>query len=577
MKHHETAPLGAPVTRRRVLGALGGLGVAVGVAACTGSPASSRPAAAKASPSGAPRTSGSAGQLKIPPLLASRTDAQGRKVFDLTAGTGTTTLLPGTTTPTWGFNGTYLGPTIRVSRGDRIQLRVHNHLPAMTTLHSHGMHLPAIDDGGPHQMIPPGATWTPAWTIDQPATTLWYHPHPMGQTADQTYRGLAGLIIIDDPDSRALPLPARYGVNDIPVIIQDKNFNADGSLNFGDAPTSFDPERLGSTILINGTYSPHFTVGDQRVRFRLLNASDARIYNVGFADGRTFDLIASDEGLVERPVPLQRIPLAPAERAEIVATFRPGEQVMLHSFAPDLDIGNPGNGGGFGGGGTGGGGGGTGGGGGGTGGGGGRGFGGGGGSGSSVEGNLNGGGQSFDLLQISAAATLRPSPALPARLATLPPADPATAVRTRTFQLDQADAINGQQMNMNVVNVVALANTSEIWEVTGFLPHDFHIHGVSFRVIDYAGGAPPPQIAGWKDTVYVPPFQTVRLLVPFGKYTDPHHPYMYHCHIMQHEDDGMMGQFVVIQPGQQSQVAVGGAYDENNPDITGGTTSGSMS
>ncbi len=561
------------VTRRRMLAAMGGLGVAGVVAACSSSPG--RPAAARTSPVGTPRASGSAGrptapgQLKIPPLLAYRVDAQGRKVFDLTAGTGTTTLLPGTTTPTWGFNGTYLGPTIRVSRGDRVQLQVHNHLPAATTVHSHGMHLPAIDDGGPHQTIPAGATWTPAWTIDQPATTLWYHPHPMGQTADQTYRGLAGLYIIDDPVSRALPLPDQYGVNDIPVIIQDKNFNADGSLNFANSAASRgDPERLGNTILINGTYNPHLTVGDQRVRFRMLNASDARFYNIGFADGRTFDLIATDEGLVERPVPLQRIQLAPAERAEIVATFRPGEQVMLHSFAPDLHLSNSANGGGGGGGGgfpT-------------SGGGGGGGFpgGGGGGSLSQAEGSLDGGGQSFDLLQIRAAATLRPSPALPAQLTTIPAPDPAKAVRTRTFQLDRADAINGQQMNMDVVNVVALAGTSEIWEVTGFLPHDFHIHGVSFQVIEWAGSPPPPQIAGWKDTVYVPPEQTVRLLVPFGNYADPHHPYMYHCHILQHEDDGMMGQFVVVQPGQQAQVAVGGAYDANDPNISGGTTSGSM-
>ncbi len=93
------------------------------------------------------------------------------------------------------------------------------------------------------------------------------------------------------------------------------------------------------------------------------------------------------------------------------------------------------------------------------------------------------------------------------------------------------------------------------------MPPDFHVHGVSFRVIDYAGGPPPPQIAGWKDTVYIPPFQTVRLLVPFGGYADPHHPYMYHCHMLEHEDAGMMGQFVVIEPGQASQVSIGPAYD----------------
>jgi FtsP/CotA-like multicopper oxidase with cupredoxin domain len=545
-----TEALGKPVTRRRMLTALGGAGIAAGVVACKTSPSSSSssrstPITSKAG--SAPYGSGSAGQpdepgsLRIPALLAPRTDTQGRKVFDLTAQAGTSTFLPGTTTQTWGFNGAYLGPTLRIARGDRVLLHVHNQLSAMTTMHSHGMRLPAIDDGGPHQMIPPGATWSPSWMIDQPAATLWYHPHPDGQTADQVYLGLAGMSIIDDRDSVALTLPDTYGVNDIPVIIQDKNLNADGSLNFAvNSSHSFDLGRLGQTILINGTYSPHLTIGDQRVRFRLLNASDARIYNVGFADGRTFDLIATDAGLVEHPVPLQRIQLAPAERAEIVATFEPGERIMLHSFAPDLGLSGVPDGGtggkeaneanGFG-------------------------------EAGFSESRLNGGGQSFDLLQISAAGTLRPSPALPTRLATIPVPDIAKAVRTRAFQLDRADAVNGMRMSMTRVDAVVLADSTEIWEVDGFVPHDFHIHGVGFRVIDYAGGPPPPQIDGWKDTVYIPPFQTVRLLVPFGNYTDPHHPYMYHCHIMQHEDAGMMGQFVVIRPGQESQVSVGPAYD----------------
>jgi FtsP/CotA-like multicopper oxidase with cupredoxin domain len=532
-----TEAAGKPVTRRHMLAALGGAGIAAGVAACTASPSSSgssRSAPVTSRAGGAPPASGSVGQpnepgsLRIPPLLAPRTDAQGRKVFDLTAEPGTSTFLPGTTTATWGVNGAYLGPTLRVSRGDRVLIHVHNHLPAMTTMHWHGMHLPAIDDGGPHQMIPPGATWSPGWTIDQPATTLWYHPHPDRQTADQVYRGIAGMLIIDDADTSALPLPGRYGFNDIPLIIQDKRLNADGSLDFTDGSLGFGPRalqtgRLGQTILVNGTDNPHLAIGDERVRFRLLNASDARIYNVGFADGRTFDLIATDEGLGGHLVPLSRIRLAPGERAEVVAAFRPGEKIMLRSFPPDLDISGPAS--------------------------------------SSGEGQLNGGGQSFDLLQVRAAATLRPSPALPARLAALPPPDLTKVTRTRSFLLDGTDAINGQQMDMNRVAAVVIAGSTEIWEVHGFLPHDFHIHGVSFRVIDYAGGPPPPQIAGWKDTVYVPPFQTVRLLVPFGRYADPHHPYMYHCHILQHEDAGMMGQFVVINPGQESQVSVGPAYD----------------
>lgn len=479
--------------------------------------------------------------VRIPPLLAPHIDADGRKVFDIRLQTGTSMFLPGTTTATWGANGAYLGPTIRASRGDGVLMHVHNHLPQVTTLHWHGMHLPAVDDGGPHQTIEPGATWSPHWTIDQQAAPLWYHPHPMGQTANQVYRGIAGMFIIDDSESDALPLPHDYGVDDIPLVIQDKRLNKDGSLNFDtgsidiDGFVLTDMGRLGNTILINGTYNAHLTVSDERVRFRMLNGSDARIYNIGFVDGREFDMIGSDEGLLERPLRLKRIQLAPAERAEIVATFRPGDSVVLRSFPPNLQINLAGLGaGGFGAGG----------------------FGGGGSFGANFEEQLNGGGETMDLLQIRAATNLRSSPAPPDRLVTLPPVDVSSAVRTRQFELQRNNAINGQQMNMDLINFATLAGTTEIWEVSGFLPHDWHVHGVSFRVIDIDGNPPPPQIAGLKDTVYVPPGSLVRILVPFGRYTDPHHPYMYHCHILEHEDAGMMGQFVVIKPGQESQVGV---------------------
>ena len=344
------------------------------------------------------------------------------------------------------------------------------------------MHLPAIDDGGPHQPIEPGTTWSPSWTIIQPAATLWYHPHPMGQTADQTYRGIAGLFIIDDETSKGLSLPHRYGVDDIPLVIQDKNFNSDGSLNFADHSGL---GRLGNTFLVNGTYKPHLSIGDQRVRFRLLNASDSRVYNLGFSDNRTFEMIATDGGLVEHPVVLQRIQLAPAERAEIVVTFRAGESATLHSFPPDLglekllQLGNTGGGtpavspgttgagvsgaapaGGSAG----------------------AGVGGappvGGGANGPTPGltsaslkGINGAGQSFDLLHIKAEPTLRRSPAVPEQLATLPPLDVAAAVRTRQFVLESDDRINGQMMDMNRVNFsVYPAGAAEIWEVLGFLP-----------------------------------------------------------------------------------------------------------
>lgn len=159
-------------------------------------------------------------RLRIPPLLEPRVDAAGRRIFDLELQAGQTELLPGRPADTWGINGPHLAPTLRAERGDRVLMRVNNRLPEATTLHWHGMHLPASADGGPHQLVEPGGTWSPSWRIDQPAATLWYHPHMMGRTEDHVYRGLAGMWILDDRRADALALPNRYGVDDIPLILQ---------------------------------------------------------------------------------------------------------------------------------------------------------------------------------------------------------------------------------------------------------------------------------------------------------------------------------------------------------------------
>jgi blue copper oxidase len=445
-------------------------------------------------------------ELKIPPLLEPRTDGAGRKVFDLRLQAGASELLAGKPTTTWGANGPHLGPTLRAVRGDRVAINVANHLPEPTAIHWHGMRLPAAADGGPHQPIRPGATWSPSWEIDQPAATLWYHPHPHGRTEDHVYRGLAGLFLLEDPEANSLTLPKRYGTDDIPLILQDKRFDADGQLDFGEHPLS-QIGRLGDQLLVNGTYDPHLTITSQRVRLRLLNASTARVYHIGFTDDRAFDLIATDGGLLERPHRTTRVQLSPSERVEIVAVFRPGERVVLRSFPPDLGL-------------------------------------------DAFQGRFAGADDSFDLLQIRA-ATLTPSPPVPARLARHEQLHQADATRTRRFDLNDDDAINGQPMDMGRIDQTVTLDTTEVWEVrnrSGNL-HTFHVHGVQFKVVEQAG-APPPTLAGWKDSVFIPPASTTRLLVRFTGYADPALPYMFHCHLLQHEDDGMMGQFVVVRPGQ---------------------------
>ena len=148
-------------------------------------------------------------------------DADGTRVFDLDTRAGGKEFRPGRTTPTWGFNGGYLGPTLRAERGERVRANVRNSLDEASTVHWHGMHLPAGVDGGPHQMVDFGDRWSPQWTVDQPAASLWYHPHPHGATEKHVQRGLAGMFLLDDEPSAALPLPQRYGVDDLPLIVQD--------------------------------------------------------------------------------------------------------------------------------------------------------------------------------------------------------------------------------------------------------------------------------------------------------------------------------------------------------------------
>jgi FtsP/CotA-like multicopper oxidase with cupredoxin domain len=441
--------------------------------------------------------------LHIPPVLEPEIGGDGRKVFRLRLQEGTTELVPGRQTETWGANGSYLGPTLRASRGDEVAVHVDNDLPEPTTLHWHGMHLPAAADGNPHQPIEPGATWSPSWEIDQPAATLWYHPHPHGQTADHLYRGVAGLFLLDD-ESPPAGLPDEYGVDDIPVIIQDKRFHGDGSLDTGE-PLLSNVGQLGDEILVNGTHDPHFEVTHENVRLRVLNASNGRVYNLGFADDRSFQVVGSDGGLLPQAHTTDRVQVSPGERVEIVARFTPGERTVLRSYAPDLGT-------------------------------------------DFFNGRFAGGDDRFDLLDLRAAAELIPSAPLPERLGSDELPDASEAVTTRSFELNGSSRINGRKMDMNRIDNVVAVDTTEIWEVTNRSgnPHNLHVHDVQFRVLEHDGASPPPHLSGPKDTVFLPPGTTARLALRFEDYTDPTVPYMFHCHLLAHEDAGMMAQFTVV-------------------------------
>ncbi len=463
------------------------------------------------------------------------TVVEGRRQFHLTVAEGTREFFPGKQTPTAGVNGPYLGPTLRLRRGEDVDLIVQNDLDEMTTMHWHGMHVPARMDGTPHQRIEPGESWTASFPVHQQAAPLWYHPHPHGTTGRQVYRGVSGLMWIDDAESDALDLPKTYGVDDIPLVIQDRQFDDNGAFRFALTQGAV----YGNTMLVNGTWSPLLRVESRRIRLRLLNGSNARIYYVGFDDGREFHQIATDGGFLEAPLRTDRVTLAPGERAELLVDFSDGAEVVLKSYpeAGFLEtIGSY-----FGGIGT---------------------------------GNLQ-------LLKIVPQPASRASHGLPERLRSIPRINPEQAAKTRPMVLagpvqggraaqgPQGGAqgpqggqggrarrrglpgipINGKTMDMARIDEVVRLGDIEIWEVRnrGGQPHPFHVHLVQFQILDRNGRPPPAAELGWKDTVLVHPGELVRIIMPFERYADPQVPYMYHCHIMEHEDNGMMGQFLVVE------------------------------
>ncbi|WP_269046368.1 multicopper oxidase family protein [Paenarthrobacter sp. Z7-10] len=443
-----------------------------------------------------------ANRLHIPPLAKSTKDPQGVLNFDLTAEPGTSRFLPGKATPTWGYNGAFLGPTIRARRGDIVRLSVRNSTQEGTTIHWHGMRLPSVSDGGPHQPIAAGDTWTTEWKLDQPAATLWYHPHPHGKTEQQVLRGLAGMFIIDTNEPLTAALPSLYGVDDFPVIVQDRTFEEDGSLRTGSrAMTGL----VGDTLLVNGTYNPYVAVTTQAIRLRLLNASSARVYNFGFSDDRKFCVIGSDGGLLHAPVTATRIQLSPGERAEVVVRFLPGESTVFRSFPQELGMGQAFN-------------------------------------------NGAGGNDVLDVLEFQAADMLSPSMPLPDVLTAGTEVHTNHAVATRDFILN-GTLINGRTLDMDRIDTVVRAGSAEIWNISNIdhRAHNFHIHDMQFKILDIDGEKPAPEFAGWKDTVFLPVRTTARLALTFGSHTAPSLPYMYHCHMLWHEDQGMMGQYAIEQ------------------------------
>lgn len=426
----------------------------------------------------------------------------------------------GSFTQTLGINGSFLGPTILLEKGADVQMNVMNQIGEATTIHWHGMHVSAKNDGGPHSVISNGTTWRPAFKVLDRAATFWYHPHLHHKTNEHVYRGLAGMIIVRDPVEAALALPRTYGVDDLPIIVQDRQFTQQRQFIFNNVGAG----ESGNTVLVNGTVGPFVEVGAGVIRLRLLNGSNARVYQFGFTSNKVFHQIGSDGGLLQSPVPLTRLRLAPGERAEVLVDFggMNGQTTTLMSYSSELLRGEPGG----------------------------------------VAlgpgpipppGSIDG--TNFSVLEFRVSGSASQT-AIPASLVTVAPLLEASAVRTRPMVLNNlpgpqgALAINGVTMDLNVINEIVKLGDTEVWALTNVTagPHPFHIHDVQFQILGRNGVAPSLNERGWKDVVLVYPGETVRFITKFEDFADPTTPYMYHCHFLGHEDGGMMGQFIVIDP-----------------------------
>ncbi|OZU87216.1 copper oxidase [Virgibacillus indicus] len=446
--------------------------------------------------------------LPIPPLLEDLDPDPNKSEFHLTAQQGTSEILNGVESETLGYNGNILGPVIRVHKGEKVKVKMKNNLDEGTTLHWHGLRVDGENDGGPHSGIMPGETWEPEFTIDQPAATLWYHPHMMEKTAKQVYEGLAGLFYIEDEVSDSLAIPKEYGVNDFPLIIQDRKMDASDNMEYSPNMKDMMMGLYGNAFLVNGAIAPYLEVPKGLVRLRILNGSNGRTYDFSLDNSQAFNQIASDGGFLEKPIEKSAVRLSPGERAEILVDFsqyETGEKISLINTDSNVYAASASN-------------------------------------------------DEMDKEELMEFAVTNKESGvneIPEQLTEIEPIEPKSAVKTREFVMmgmGTTLTINDKQMDMTRIDEEVDFNATEIWEVSnqgagknGGMAHPFHIHGVQFQVLDRDGNPPPANESGWKDTVLIQPKETVRLIATFKNKG----VFMYHCHILEHEDAGMMGQYEV--------------------------------
>ncbi|MDX8480487.1 multicopper oxidase family protein [Mesorhizobium sp. VK24D] len=438
--------------------------------------------------------------LRALPPLANEAGRPGLFKARLTAQSATARFVADRDTPILAYNGTSPGPLIEAFEGDRVEITFANRIGEQSTIHWHGMPVPADQDGNPMDPVAAGADRIYAFDLPEgSAGSYWYHPHPHGRTAEQVYRGLAGAFVVK---AKADPVPAAYG--DTVLMFTDLRLAADGSMPDSTMNDQMNG-RVGDHVLVNGQKNPKLTVamGAKR-RLRLYNATNARFLRLVFANA-VMTVIGSDGGLLEKPVATDEILLSPAERVELVVAFeRPGAATLT---TLDYDRGWMG------------------------------------------PGRPADAGQTLLTVDVSDAPA-EAMPPLPERLRSIARLAAPTVSRRLVFTetmamnatgMEMGFLINGKAFDMGRVDIVAKAGEPELWEIVNQadMDHPFHLHGTQFQVVERERGgrvSKPPYLA-WKDTVNVARGETVRLVMRQERPGSR----MYHCHILEHEQLGMMG------------------------------------
>ncbi|UFH60092.1 multicopper oxidase family protein [Sulfurovum mangrovi] len=442
-------------------------------------------------------------KLKVPNEI----DFSQVKKAAFSAQKGQVNIFPDAPTEVLTFQGDLPNPTIRVKKGELFDLGFTNKLSEKTIIHWHGLIVPEKMDGHPKDAIATGETKHYHYRVNQSAGTFWYHTHPHGRTGKEIYHGLSGFYIIEDETERQLGLP--NGEFELPLVIQDRRFDEKRQLFYKDPDVPQDNNGvMGDVILVNATPLPYHEVKTGKYRLRILNGSSVRTYRLAFDTIETFTLIGTDAGLLEEPEEVKSIIISVAERVDIIVDFKDqkiGDRVTLRTLgfkeASNLTL-HP---------------------------------------------DYPPFSAQMDIMQFHVTENFGDTHIVPEKLIDIPRMKVSDAVRTRTITMEIIAGgiwtLDKKPFSLHRVDQRVKLGTTEIWELKNsvHMAHPFHMHGVRFQVLDRDGKISFPTDKGWKDTVIVMPFETVRIIVHF---TMPG-VFLYHCHILEHEDHSMMANLLV--------------------------------